>query len=106
MRLEVKFAVGNGNCAGCWDSIHHLVKFHLWEYEKVSSRVSWDGELADGSHSSECKAGSWTYIWISTDHHQNNAKTNNHGWNLYIRYAVYGVCCTWCHLIIMAWGIT
>ena len=43
-------------------------------------------------------ARSWSYIQGSTPNHENERKTNNHGWMLYSVYAVLGVCCTRCIL--------
>jgi len=47
-------------------------------------------------------AGSWSYIHGSTRNHENEGKTNNL-WVLYSVYAVLGVCCTRCQLMIMPW---
>jgi len=47
-------------------------------------------------------ARSWSYIQGSTRNHENAGKTNNL-WVLYSVYAVLGVCCTRCRLMIMPW---
>jgi len=48
-------------------------------------------------------AGSWSYIQGSTPNHENEGNKNNLGWMLNSVYAVPGVCCTHCQLMIMAW---
>ena len=50
-------------------------------------------------------AGSCSCIQGSTLTHENEGKTNNLGWILYSVYAVLGVCCIRCQLMIMAWRI-
>ena len=47
-------------------------------------------------------AGSSSYIQGSTPNHVNEGKTINLGLMLYLRYAVLGVCCIRCQLMIMA----
>jgi hypothetical protein len=43
-----------------------------------------------------------SYIQGSTCNYENEATTHNVGWMLYSVYAVLGVYCTWCQLIMMA----
>jgi len=67
-----------------------------------------EGWLMAVDHVGRC-IGSWSYILGSTPNHENEWKTNNLGWMLYLGYDVLGVCCslgvccTRCQLIIMAW---
>jgi hypothetical protein len=52
-RLDEYLKPNDGQCTGCWHSIHQLVDFQTWECEKVTLRLSYHGELADGGRS--CK---------------------------------------------------
>jgi len=64
--------------------------------------LSTPGGLADGSHVGR-HARTWSIIQRSTRNHQNEGKTHSLGYMLYLAYAVLGVCCTQCELMITAW---
>jgi len=48
-------------------------------------------------------ARSCSYIQSPTRKHEIEGKTNNLGCMLDLVYAVLGVCCTWCQLMIRTW---
>jgi len=103
----------------CWDCIHQEVNLQRWECNMVRLLLGSYGELAVGGWSVARHTGSWSYIHWSNHSHENEGKTDNLGWILYmvfdlltvcctewkmfLVYAVLEVCYTQCQLVIIIW---
>jgi len=103
-RLEEYLQAVERRHARCWDSIHRLVNLQPRESDEVTlpSNCLMESWLVMvdllGRH-----VWSWRFIQGSTHNCENDGKTDNLWWMLYSVYAVLGVCCAQCLLMIMAW---
>jgi len=67
----------------------------------VTLPLNSDGEWAGGSQSYKEACWKLKLHSGSTHNHENEGKTDNLGWMLYLLYTVFGVCCIWCMLYLV-----